>query len=155
TPGAAGTFLGMTVERQLVSDRPVPAYRAVAAPVAERLPDEAEVWGALVTGLRDYVRKNGFRSVLLGLSGGIDSSPRAPPACAAPGPARVHGVPNPSSYSSRPSRDDAAELARRLGCHFQVIPIAPIVAAYADAVPLSGLAEENLQARVRAVIWMG
>src|SRR5215470_16236564 len=90
TPGAAGTFLGMTVERQLVSDRPVPAYRAVAAPVAERLPDEAEVWGALVTGLRDYVRKNGFRSVLLGMSGGIDSSVVAAVACDALGPDRVH-----------------------------------------------------------------
>jgi len=157
--GAGGVsgerILGMTVQRHLVSDEPVPAYRPVPAPVADRLPDEAEVWGALVAGLRDYVRKNGFRSVLLGLSGGIDSSLVATIASDAIGAENVYGLSNPSGYSSQHSRDDAADLARRLGCHYQVVPIAPIVAAYLDAVPLTGLAEENLQARVRAVIWMG
>ncbi len=148
-------ILGMVVERHLVSDQQLPAYPPVAPALAEPLPDEAEVWGALVTGLRDYVRKNGFRSVLLGMSGGIDSSVVAAVACDALGPDRVYGVSNPSGYSTQHSRDDAAELAHRLGCHFQVVPIAPIVSAYLDAVPLTGLAEENLQARVRAVIWMG
>ena len=153
--GSGETVLGMTVQRHLVSDEPVPAYDPVPAPVAHPLSDEAEVWGALVAGLRDYVRKNGFRSVLLGLSGGIDSSLVATIATDAIGAENVHGVSNPSAYSSQHSRDDAADLARRLGCHYQVVPIGPIVAGYLSAVPLTGLAEENLQARVRAVIWMG
>ena len=153
--GSGETVLGMTVQRHLVSDEPVPAYDPVPAPVVHPLSDEAEVWGALVAGLRDYVRKNGFRSVLLGLSGGIDSSLVATIATDAIGAENVHGVSNPSAYSSQHSRDDAADLARRLGCHYQVVPIGPIVAGYLSAVPLTGLAEENLQARVRAVIWMG
>ena len=153
--GSGETILGMRVERHLVSDEPVPDYDPVPAPVVDRLCDEAEVWGALVAGLRDYVRKNGFRSVLLGMSGGIDSSLVATIATDALGAENVYGVSNPSGYSSQHSRDDAADLARRLGCHYQVVPIAPVVDAYLAAVPLTGLAEENLQARVRAVIWMG
>jgi NAD+ synthase (glutamine-hydrolysing) len=156
TPGTGdGTILGMTVERHLIAEEPVAAYEPVPAGVAERLSDEAEVWGALVAGVGDYVRKNGFRSVLLGMSGGIDSSLVAAVAVDALGAENVYGVSNPSGYSSQHSRDDAADLAARLGCHYQVVPIAPIVSAYLDAVPLTGLAEENLQARVRAVIWMG
>jgi NAD+ synthase (glutamine-hydrolysing) len=153
--GSGQTVLGMRIERHLVSEEPVADYDPVRTPVPERLSDQAEVWGALVTGLRDYVRKNGFRTVLLGLSGGIDSSLVAALATDAIGAEHVYGVSNPSGYSSQHSRDDAADLARRLGCHYQVVPIAPIVRGYLAAVPLTGLAEENLQARVRAVIWMG
>ena len=148
-------ILGMTVGRQVVSEHPVPAYRPVPATVAERLSEEAEVWGALVVGLRDYARKNSFSSVVLGLSGGIDSAVCATVATDAIGAANVHGVSMPSAYSSEHSRSDAAELAERLSCRFQEVPIAPMVAAYLDNLPLSGLAEENLQARVRGAILMG
>jgi NAD+ synthase (glutamine-hydrolysing) len=122
---------------------------------AEPLVDEEEVWQALVTGTRDYVRKNGFRSVILGLSGGIDSAVTAVIAADAIGADAVHGVSMPSSYSSGHSKDDAAELAARLGCDFRTVPIAPMVEAYLSAVTLTGLAEENLQARVRGTLLMG
>jgi NAD+ synthase (glutamine-hydrolysing) len=143
------------VERVVLSADPLPAWEPETAPVAERIEDEAEVYGALVLALRDYVRKNGFRSVLLGLSGGIDSSLVAAIACDAVSAENVYGVSNPSEYSSEGSRTDAEDLARRTGLNFQTVPIAPMVAAYEDALHLDGLAEENLQARVRAVIWMG
>ncbi len=143
------------VDRVVLSADPLPAWEPEKARIAERLEDEAEVYGALVLGLRDYVRKNGFRSVLLGLSGGIDSSLVAAIACDAVGAENVYGVSNPSNYSSEGSRTDAEDLARRTGLNFQTVPIAPMVAAFEDALRLDGLAEENLQARVRAVIWMG
>ena len=143
------------VERVVLSADPLPAWEPEAAPIAGRIEDEAEVYGALVLALRDYVHKNGFRSVLLGLSGGIDSSLVAAIACDAMGAENVYGVSNPSDYSSEGSRTDAEDLARRTGLNFQTVPIAPMVAAYEDALHLDGLAEENLQARVRAVIWMG
>ncbi|MEO7980216.1 MAG: NAD(+) synthase, partial [Sporichthyaceae bacterium] len=144
-----------TIQHVVLSADPLPAWEPVVAPVADRIEDEAEVYAALVIALRDYVRKNGFRSVLLGLSGGIDSSLVAAIACDAVGPENVYGVSNPSDYSSEGSRTDAAELARRTGLNFETVPIAPMVAAYQDALHLDGLAEENLQARIRAVIWMG
>jgi len=143
------------VERVVLSADPLPAWEPAAAPIAERIEDEAEIYGALVLALRDYVRKNGFSSVLLGLSGGIDSSLVAAIACDAMSAENVYGVSNPSDYSSEGSRTDAEDLARRTGLNFQTVPIAPMVAAYEDALHLDGLAEENLQARVRAVIWMG
>ena len=143
------------VERVVLSADPLPAWEPEAAPIAGRIEDEAEVYGALVLALRDYVHKNGFRSVLLGLSGGIDSSLVAAIACDAVSAENVYGVSNPSEYSSVGSRTDAEDLARRTGLNFQTVPIAPMVAAYEDALHLDGLAEENLQARVRAVIWMG
>jgi NAD+ synthase (glutamine-hydrolysing) len=158
-PGEQGTVtgpvLGMTVERHLVSDEPAPAREPVTAGVAERSVDEEEVWQALVTGTRDYVRKNGFRSVVLGLSGGIDSAVTALIAADAIGAELVHGVSMPSSYSSEHSRDDAAELAGRLGSPYRTVPIAPMVEAYLASVTLTGLAEENLQARVRGTVLMG
>ncbi len=116
---------------------------------------EAEVYGALVTGLRDYVRKNGFASVILGLSGGIDSALVAAIACDAVGARNVHGVSMPSVYSSEHSKDDAAETARRTGLPFRTVPIAGMVDAFQSELRLSGLAEENLQARVRGVTVMG
>jgi NAD+ synthase (glutamine-hydrolysing) len=123
--------------------------------VAERVTDEAEVWGALVLGLRDYVAKNGFRSVVLGLSGGIDSSAVAALAVDALGADRVVGVSMPSQHSSEHSRDDAADLAKRTGLDYRVELIQEMVDAFLANMSLSGLAVENLQARVRGVILMG
>ncbi|HEY0534081.1 MAG TPA: NAD+ synthase [Actinoplanes sp.] len=122
--------------------------------IAERIVDEEEVWSALVLGLRDYVNKNGFRSVILGLSGGIDSAVVAAIAVDALGGDRVFGVSMPSGYSSGHSKDDAAELAKRTGLDYRVEPIQPMVDAFLANMSLSGLAVENLQARVRGVILM-
>jgi NAD+ synthase (glutamine-hydrolysing) len=119
------------------------------------MPDLAEVWGALVIGLRDYVQKNRFESVILGVSGGIDSALVAALAADAIGAERVYGVSMPSRHSSDHSRGDAEDLAERVGFHFDTVAIEPMVAAYLDAVKLTGLAEENLQARVRGALLMG
>ena len=145
----------VSVARTLISAEPLPAYDPTAVEMHTRLPAEAEVYAALVTGLGDYVRKNGFRSVILGLSGGIDSALVAAIACDAIGAANVHGVSMPSAYSSEHSRSDADDLAARTGCQYRTVPIAPMVDAYLDALKLTGLAEENLQARVRGVTLMG
>jgi NAD+ synthase (glutamine-hydrolysing) len=120
-----------------------------------RLGDVEEVYRALVLGLGDYVRKNGFSSVVLGLSGGIDSALAAAIAVDALGPEAVHGVGMPSEYSSQHSRDDAADLATRTGLSFREVPIAPVVEAFLGQLDLSGVAEENLQARVRGTTLMG
>ncbi|HLU33949.1 MAG TPA: NAD+ synthase [Natronosporangium sp.] len=122
--------------------------------VADRLEPEAEVWHALVLGLRDYVRKNGFPSVALALSGGIDSAVVAAIAVDALGPAHVVGVSMPSQHSSAHSREDAADLAKRTGIDFRTEPIQPMVDAFLANLSLSGVAVENLQARVRGVILM-
>jgi NAD+ synthase (glutamine-hydrolysing) len=122
---------------------------------ADRLDSLGEVYAALVLCLRDYVEKNGFRSVLLGLSGGIDSALVAAIACDAFGPERVFGVAMPSEYSSGHSVDDAYDLATRTGLGIRTVPIAPMVDAYLDSLALTGLAEENLQARVRGTTLMG
>jgi NAD+ synthase (glutamine-hydrolysing) len=131
-----------------------PAGSAPAAGIAERVADEAEVWRALVLGLRDYVRKNGFRSVVLGLSGGIDSSVVAAIACDAIGASNVVGVSLPSGHSSEHSKDDAADLAKRTGLDYRIAPIQPMVDGFLANMSLSGIAVENLQARVRGVILM-
>ena len=146
------------VRRVTVSAAPVPRYDAehlAPATIADPLDGEAEVYEALVVGLRDYVRKNGMRSVVLGLSGGIDSTLVAAIACDAVGPQNVVGVSMPSKYSSDHSRDDAADLAKRTGLDYRVVPIAPMVDAFLATLGLTGVAEENLQARVRGVILMG
>jgi NAD+ synthase (glutamine-hydrolysing) len=145
----------VTVNRVLLSGAQLPPYQPMAAGVAPRLADEAEVYGALVTALRDYVGKNGFASVVLGLSGGIDSALTAVIACDAIGAENVHGVSMPSSYSSEHSRTDAADLAERTGLHYSSVPIAPMVEAFRANLELTGLAEENLQARVRGTTLMG
>ncbi|MER6301524.1 NAD+ synthase [Kitasatospora sp. NPDC001539] len=130
---------------------PAPAPTAGIAP---RLSDEAEIWAALVSGTRAYVVKNGFTSVLIGLSGGIDSALVAAIAVDAIGAENVHCVSMPSRYSSQHSRDDAAELARRTGLHFRTVSIAPMFDAYLGATELTGLAEENLQSRLRGTLLM-
>jgi NAD+ synthase (glutamine-hydrolysing) len=123
--------------------------------VAPRLPPLAEVYAALVTGVRDYVGKNGFRSVILGLSGGIDSALVATIATDALGPQRVHVVLMPSRYSSEHSVSDAEDLAKRQGLQARTVPIAAMVDAFEGELDLAGLAAENLQSRVRGVILMG
>ena len=110
---------------------------------------------ALVLALRDYVGKNGFGDVVLGLSGGIDSALVATLAVDALGPERVHCVSMPSRYSSEGTQTDAQRLAENLGCDFRELPIEQMVAAFHDAgVGTTGLAAENLQARVRGMTLM-
>jgi NAD+ synthase (glutamine-hydrolysing) len=119
-----------------------------------RLDDLAEVYRALVTGVRDYVRKNGFGSVILGLSGGIDSALTATIAADALGPDRVHAARMPSRYSSAHSVADAEDLVKRQGLHAVTVPITEIVTAFERELDLHGLAAENLQARVRGTTLM-
>lgn len=153
TDGQVGEFL---VRRRILTGEEL-AERPVEHPasIAEPLSDEAEVWSALVTCLRDYVHKNGFRSVVLGLSGGIDSAVCAALAVDALGADAVYGVSLPSVYSSSHSLGDAEELATRTGLHYSVVPIADMVAAFVGPLGLTGLAEENVQARCRGVTLMG
>ncbi|GGU79877.1 NAD+ synthase [Lentzea flava] len=149
--GQIGDFY---VRRVFVSDAIAP-YEPLPAPrVFEPLSDEAEVWHALVTGLRDYVHKNGFRSVVLGLSGGIDSAVVAALAVDALGPDSVYCVSMPSSYSSEHSKSDASDMAARTGLHFTTEPIGEMVSTYVDQLKLTGLAEENIQARCRGMLLM-
>ncbi len=123
-------------------------------PSNTRLDALEEVYAALVLGLRDYVTKNGFPSVILGMSGGIDSALVAAISADALGPERVHGVAMPSVYSSEHSLADAYDSAERIGMHIRTVPIAPMVDAYLGSLDLHGLAEENLQARVRGTTLM-
>ncbi|MGZ5417882.1 MAG: NAD+ synthase [Nocardioides sp.] len=154
-PADGDTFGGLRIHREVVSADPVPSYDPQPGVVADRIHDLGEIYQALVVGLRDYVRKNGFTSVLLGMSGGIDSTLVAAIACDALGPENVYGVSNPSEWSSEHSRTDAADQAARTGLNLRTVPIAPMVDAFQDGLKLDGLALENLQARIRAVIWMG
>lgn len=144
-----------TIHRYVVSEQALPAYERIQAEIGPRLGDEAEVYAAIVSGLRDYVRKNGFTSVTFGLSGGIDSALTAAVACDALGASNVHGVSMPSRYSSEHSLSDAADLAERTGLVYTTIAIAPMVDAFLATICLTGLAEENLQARVRGTTLMG
>jgi NAD+ synthase (glutamine-hydrolysing) len=123
-------------------------------PVWPRLSPMAEVYAALVTGVRDYVRKNGFHSVILGLSGGIDSALTATIAADAIGPDLVYVVLMPSRHSSGHSVADAEDLIKRQGLNARTVPIQPMVDAFQAELQVSGLAAENLQARVRGVILM-
>jgi len=117
--------------------------------------DNWQAWNALVLGLRDYVLKNGFKSVVLGLSGGIDSAVCATIAADAIGAENVFGVSMPSRYSSDGSKDDALDLANRRGINYQVQAIEGLVKPFETQLSLEGLPAENLQARVRGVILMG
>ncbi|KAB1902485.1 NAD+ synthase [Micromonospora sp. AMSO1212t] len=155
-PGGAGALTdGMRVARHEIPAIPAaPAGPAVDGGIIEPVADEAEVWHALVLGLRDYIDKNRFPSVVLGLSGGIDSAVAAAIAVDAVGPDRVVGVSMPSQHSSEHSRTDAEDLAKRTGLDYRVEPIQPMVDTFLANMSLSGVAVENLQARVRGVILM-
>jgi NAD+ synthase (glutamine-hydrolysing) len=123
--------------------------------VEPRLDPLAEVYAALVIALRDYVTKNGFKSVVLGLSGGIDSALVAAIAADAIGATNVHGVSMPSKYSSAHSKTDAEDSAQRIGLNIRTVEIEPMMRAYLKTLEFTGLAEENLQARVRGMTLMG
>jgi NAD+ synthase (glutamine-hydrolysing) len=130
-------------------------------PPLEPFADELEqMRQALVLGLRDYVRKNGFDQVLVGVSGGIDSALTAALAVEALDPGRVHCVSMPSRYSSEATRTDARRLAEGLGCDFREIEIEPVFEQFLDVLGPSfagrepDLTEENLQARVRGTLLM-
>jgi len=131
-----------------------------AADRPEWPPDVEQVYRALVLGLRDYVRKNGFGEMVLGLSGGIDSALVATIAVDALGPETVHALAMPSRYSSAESLEDATEVARRLGVRLDVLGIDDIFSSYLGRLqePFAGTepgtAEENLQARIRGTLLM-
>ena len=122
--------------------------------VQTKADDNWQAWNALVLGLRDYVRKNGFKSVVLGLSGGIDSAVVATIAADAIGGENVYGISMPSKYSSDHSKSDAELLAENLGCHYETVAIDTLVSAFEGSLELNPLASENLQARMRGVILM-
>lgn len=146
---------GLRIDHVVLSEEPLPAYPAeLTGGYAERLDDDEELYSALVVGLRAYAAKNGFSSVLIGLSGGIDSALVAAIACDALGAQNVYGISMPSKYSSDHSKGDAAELARRTGLNFRTVPIEPMFDAYMGSLGLTGLAEENLQARLRGTMLM-
>ncbi len=139
----------------VISEDTLPAYEKIVSKRLPQLGDEAEIWKALVVGLRDYVEKNRFPSVILGLSGGIDSAVTAAIASDALGAARVFGVALPSKYSSDHSLHDAADLAHRIGLNHRIVPIQPMVDQFIINLGLTGIAEENVQARVRGTTLMG
>ncbi|WP_053802327.1 NAD+ synthase [Streptomyces rimosus] len=146
---------GLRIEHVVLTPDPLPDDAPwETGGQAPHLEDAEEIYGALVAGLRGYVTKNGFRSVLLGLSGGIDSALVAAIACDALGARNVYGVSMPSRYSSEHSKEDAAELARRTGLRLRTVPIGPMFDAYMASLELTGVAEENLQARLRGTTLM-
>ncbi|TXK17464.1 NAD+ synthase [Homoserinibacter sp. GY 40078] len=154
-PDAAEGELELPAVRRVRIDTHEPTGPRRLAPDIVELPDDRQqLWDALVLGLRDYVEKNRFPSVVLGLSGGIDSSVCAALAADAIGADRVHGVSMPSRWSSEGSKTDADELAERIGLHYTVEPIAGLVAPIEEQLGLAGVAAENLQARIRGIILM-
>jgi NAD+ synthase (glutamine-hydrolysing) len=139
----------------VISESGAEASGLVAPAIAERMSDHQEIWNALVMGLRDYVAKNKFRSVVLGLSGGIDSALVAAIAVDALGAKCVNGVAMPSKYSSDHSVEDATAFAANTGIHFRTVAIEPMVESFMQSITLKGLAAENIQARVRGTTLMG
>ena len=139
-----------------VFDGPVPRRGTIAAEPSA----DAEVYSALVLGTRDYVRKNRFPGVLLGLSGGVDSALVLAIACDALGPDKVHAVMMPSQYTAQMSLDDSQDIVRRLGARYDIVPIRPVYDAFMSQLgPLFGnrpadLTEENLQSRIRGTMLM-
>jgi len=144
----------------MVSDTPVAHTAGLPARIADLPDDDAELYDALVLGTRDYVRKNGFTDVVIGLSGGIDSTLVACVAVDALGADHVHGVSMPSRYSSDHSKSDAADLAAKLGIDYRTVAIEPAFTAYLDMTAESfagkpaDLTEENLQSRIRGTTLM-
>jgi len=143
-----------------VSDAPVAQSEPLAAPIAEPFEPDRELYDALVVGTGDYCHKNGFSDVVIGLSGGIDSSIIAAIAVDALGAEHVHGVSMPSRYSSDHSKSDAQLLAEALGIDFRTISIEPAFSAYIDMLEPSfdgrtpELTYENIQSRCRGQLLM-
>ena len=141
-------------------ERQAGKWICVEAKIVEQLVGLPADYAAMVLALRDYVDKNAFPGVLLGLSGGIDSGLSAAVAADALGPERVRCVMMPSQYTSQDSLDDAADNAKRLGVAYDIVAIEPAVDAFATMLsPMfkgtqPGVAEENIQSRTRAVILM-
>ncbi|MDH4067543.1 MAG: NAD+ synthase [Dehalococcoidia bacterium] len=150
--------LGRVVKFEVPHGGPVAAKPPLPARQLEKLSDVAEIYQALVLGVRDYVRKNGFEKVVIGLSGGVDSSLVAVIATDALGSENVIGVSMPSRYSSSGSKSDAEALARNLGIDFRVIPIEKTFGSYLETLTESfkdaqpDTTEENIQARIRGNI---
>jgi NAD+ synthase (glutamine-hydrolysing) len=160
---ADGTLLHRSPQFEedfFVVDVPLAGEEATPGDLVSHLESTEEVYRALTTGLADYCRKNGFESVVIGLSGGIDSAVTAAIAADALGPDSVWGVAMPSRFSSRHSIDDARSLASNLGIRFDIIPIDDVFAAHLKALDgvfggtAFGIAEENLQARARGATLM-
>jgi NAD+ synthase (glutamine-hydrolysing) len=150
-------------EDLLVVDIPGPVAPAGTLPPArvEKMPcADEELYRALELGLHDYMAKNGFTDAVIGLSGGIDSALTAALAADALGPEHVHGVLMPSQFSSEGSLADAEALCRNLGIEYRTLPIEPAYRAFEETLASSfegcepGIAEENLQARVRGTLLM-
>ncbi len=139
----------------VISENGAESAGSVAPTIAARMSDQQEIWNALVMGLRDYVAKNKFRSVVVGLSGGIDSALVAAIAVDALGAKCVNGVAMPSKYSSDHSVEDATAFAANTGIHFRTVAIEPMVESFMQSITLKGLASENIQARVRGTTLMG
>jgi NAD+ synthase len=141
--------------------RTAQGWRCDRGEIAQLADHPEDIYCAMVLALRDYVNRNGFPGVVLGLSGGIDSAICAAIAADALGPERVWAVMLPSAYTSQESLDDATECARLIGCRYDTVPIAPAVEAFTGMLaPLFAgkapdLTEENLQSRIRGVTLMG
>jgi NAD+ synthase (glutamine-hydrolysing) len=157
--GAPREIDGAEVESISVELRP-PTTRPQAAPPTPELSEAEEIYRALCLAVRDYAHKNGFEKVVLGLSGGVDSSLVAAIATDALGRDAVLGVVLPSDFSTSHSRTDAKELVANLGIDMLEIPISALYDAYREVIEAAlgahepGLAEENLQARIRGNLWM-
>ncbi len=156
-PDAAAIACSLTTTSAANPASPLPEK---PQPLASTLPDVAEVYAALTLGLADYARKNGFCHAVIGLSGGIDSALVALLAADALGPERVSCVVMPSPHSSDATQADARAIAANLGTDLIEVPIAPMMAGYDEALAepfagtQTGVAEENLQARIRGNIIM-
>ena len=139
----------------VIQNEPLAPYLALPGKVAPRLDDLAEIWQAIVLGIRDYAAKNKFHTALIGLSGGIDSAIVASLAVDALGASNVYGIGMPSKFSSAHSISDAQALAENTGLNFRLLDIEAIVSNFLGALHLSGVAQENVQARVRGTTLMG
>lgn len=148
--GAPG-FTDALVLWDVPEDDETPLPSEATAPLSE----DAKTYWACVTGLRDYVLKNGMSKVVLGFSGGIDSALVAAIAADALGGDNVIGVSMPSKFSSNHSKSDAQVLAENIGADYRVQPIEPMVSVFESELGLNGVAAENIQARVRGMILMG
>ena len=146
----ASQFVEELVLFEFEKDKPI-----ISGNIRNRNDDLEEVYQALVVGLRDYIYKNNLESVILGLSGGIDSALVAAIAVDAIGAKNVYGVSMPSKHSSNHSIEDAKELAKNTGLNFRTVEINPFFETFQNSLKLTHLAEENLQARLRGITLMG